>query len=253
MQNRYLNINARVAEEVLRRDLAEEFRTLLALKAVADGGGAYFELDSGLLDSLRGLCGWRCRRTPKRKIQRLLEIGWVGLDSEETFYVRSFEYIKNDLDVSCSTVHQVSVPWAVESKSRFKAAVFSIALGKIIANRQYALVRKDAAHVSTGRWQADFSPGRGESFSPDTLSTSFLAHRLSVSKTTIHRWKHRAIKEGLLEREKRRFKFPETTQAKAIRSAFPEQAYRTHLFYDAGSVAIQLTDKLDVDLKYKSV
>jgi hypothetical protein len=253
MNNRYLNINARLAEELLRRGLGEEFRVLLALKGVADGSGSYFQMTSQVLDSLRGLCGWKCRRTPKKKIERLVKIGWVGKDSGGTYYIRSFDVIKNQFDITSSAVHQVSVPWICESKSRAKSALFSIALGKIIADRQHALVRKNAAHVSTGGWQAGFDLQDGESYSPDTLSTSFLGRRLGVSKATIHRWKHQAIEDGLIERTKRRFKFSGTTNPSPIRSAFPEEAHRTYLFFDSGEVAIQLTDSLDVGLKYKSV
>jgi hypothetical protein len=253
MKNRYLNINAALASEVLRRGVADEFRTLLALKGVAKGGGAYFEVTPKLLNKLRGLCGWRCQRTPKRKIRKLLQMGWVGRDSSGTLYVRSFSYLLNQFDVRSSAVHKLSVPWICESKQKVKAALFSIATGKIIANRQYALVRKNSAHTSTGTcWKASFDPAAGETFSPDALSVSFLAKRFEVSKATVHRWKHRAIDEGLIEREKRRFEFSGVTDVKAIRSAFPEHSHRTYLFFDSGSVAVQLTDKLSSTLQYKS-
>lgn len=254
MKNRYLNINARLAETVLRRGLGEEFRTFIALKAVASGNGAYFENGKQIHDKLRGLCGWKCRRTPKRKIQRLLEIGWIRKKGESSYYVNSFQYLLNQYNITSKAAHSLSVEWFCESKGRARATLFSVATGKIIADRKHALVRKNAAHTSTGTcWKASFDPATGETFSPDALSTSFLANRFGVSKATIHRWKHRAIEEQLIGRTKRRFQFSGVTDVKAIQAAFPEHAHRTYLFFDSGSVAIQLTDRIDVNLKYKSV
>jgi len=251
MNNRYLNINTRLAEEVLRQGLADEFRVLLALKCVADGNGAYFEVTPDLKDSLRGLCGWKTRRTAERKIRRLFELGWLGTDGDR-LYVRSFSYLLNQVGVESSTVHQIGVPFCVESKRKMKAVLFSVSVGKIIANRQFALVRKNATHTSTGSARHFYKPGHGETHSPNDLSVSFLAGRFDRSKATIHRWKHAAMEEGLLEREKRKFEFPGIQQTDPIQSAFPEDAYRTYLSLDRGCVVVQLTDRLDVGLKYKS-
>lgn len=251
MNNRYLNINARLAEEVLRQGLADEFRVLLALKCVAGGNGAYFEVTPQLKDSLRELCGWKTRRTAGRKIEKLLELGWLGTGGDR-FYVRSFSYLLNRYDIESSTVHQIGAPFCVKSKRKMKAVLFSIALGKIIANRRFALVRKNATHTSTGSARHSYKPGHGETYSPNDLSVSFLASRFGRSKATIHRWKHAAMEERLLERKKRSFEFPGIQQTDPIRSAFPDDAHRIYLSFDRGCVVVQLTDRLDVELKYKS-
>ena len=250
MKNRYLNINAGLAEEVLRRGLADEFRVLLSLKAVAQGNGAYFRRTSSLKRKLRGLCGWKCERTADRKIKRLKSLGWVGVDEEGRHYVRSFSCLLNEMGVKTDTVHSICVPFCVESKRKMKAVLFSIALGKIIANRQFALVRQNATHISTGRHS--YNPGDGERHGPSDLSVSFLAERFGRSKATIHRWKHAAMKQGLMKRKKRSFEFPGTKNVSAVQAAFPKEAYRISLSFEKSCVAVQLTDKLAVGLKYKS-
>lgn len=250
--NSLLNVNARLAEEVLIGGREEEFRVLLALKRVAGGNGAYFWPTTELKKKLCGICGWRSVRTATRKIKRLRQIGWVGTDDKGRHYVRSFSCLLNEYDVKSDSVHQLSVEFCVKSKQRMKATLFSVALGKIIANRHFALVRQNATHVSTGRGSYSYKPGQGERHSPSDISVSFLANRFGKAKATIHRWKHLAMKLGMIERSKRHFTFPGTTDVKAIRSAFPEDAHRTYLSSDKGCVAIQLTDELGVELKYKS-
>lgn len=251
MQNRYLNINARLAEEILKKSLSDEFRVLLALKGVASGNGAYFRPTAELKRKLRGLCGWKTERTAKRKIQRLEEMGWLGRDEDDRLYVRSFSWLLNQMDVRSDTVHQISVPFCVESKRKMKAVLFSIATGKIVANRRFALVRQNAPHTSTRTARHSYAPGDGETHGPSDLSVSFLAERFDVCKATAHRWKWAAIEEGLMERTKREFVFGGGSVS-ALKKAFPDDAHRIRPSREDGRAAVQLTDQLEVPLKYKS-
>lgn len=251
MQNQLLNINAKVAGEVLHKDLADQFRTLLALKAVAKADGAYFIPDSELKERVANLCDWKSKRTVTRRIEGLRELGWIGTDENGVYYIRSFDYIRRDLDVKSKTVHKINVGFCVVDKLFFRAVLFSIFLGKIVANRRFALARNTSrAYQRAG--SHGFNPGSGETFSPNAISVSFLANRLEKSKATIHRWKKKALDADLMSREKGKFEFKGETNLSRIRKAFPENAYRTYLSYESGCVCVQLADEVEVNLKYKT-
>lgn len=250
LQKQSLNINAKVAGEVLRRDLADQFRTLLVLKTVAKGNGAYFVPEKNLQEKIARIrdCS---TRTVRRELQRLRDLGWIGVDENGVHYIRSFDFIRRDLGVKSRTIHKINVWFCAGNGLFFRAVLLSIFLGKIVANRRFALVRNTSrTHQRAGPHSYD--PGNGEQFSPDTISVSFLANRLQKSKATIHRWKTKALEADLIDREKGKYEFENETNVSRIKRAFPENAYRTYLSYESGCVCVRLADEINVKLKYKN-
>jgi len=250
LQNQSLNINAKVAGEVLRRGLADQFRTLLVLKTVAEGNGAYFKLTPDLKKKIAKVrdCS---TRTVNREVQRLRNLGWVGKDKNGTCYIRSFDFIRRSLGVKSKTVHRINVWFCVGDGQFFRAVLFSIFLGKIVANRRFALVRKTSRTYQQAGSHG-YNPGLGEQFSPNAISVSFLANKLQKSKATIHRWKMKALEAEIIDREKGKYEFKGETNLSRIQRAFPKDSHRTYLSHESGCVCVRLTDEIDVNLSYKT-
>jgi DNA-binding Lrp family transcriptional regulator len=249
MKNKCFNINAGLAGEVIRERKIEDFRHFLVVKALADGCGAHFQNTKQFREEAASRLGCS-ERTVRRRIQDLENCGWIGRKGSELF-PRRFGQLIGRYGVETSSCHNANVFYVTETKERFRSFLFALFTGSLVGRRHHALVR-NATHISRGGSKPSFNPGQGETFAPGSLSLSFLARRLGLSKTWVYRRKREAIEQGFLEREKYRFKFPGVRNLKAVRSAFPDEAYRTHLSFNEGCVVIQLTDRLASPLRYKS-
>lgn len=251
MNFQFNNINVGLVREVIREGLQEPFRIYLASKTIANGNGAYFQADDREFRSRLGsLCNIQTDRTVKKKIRQCIELGWFNVN-EGTVYIRSFGDLINFHDVETALVHNANIEFIVSDKERFRITLFSIFLGSKIGQRKYGLVR-NVAHISKAERTPQFLPMSGEKFAPESLSTSFLAGLLDKSKSTIHRWKMKAMRLRLMTRVKNQYLFENTSDVGAIQQAFPEEAYRIHLCSEKQCVKIQLTDQLSSPLRFRT-
>lgn len=251
-KNKAMNVNVSLAEKILQSGEREAFRVYLAAKTIAAGNGAWFRRrDEEFRKELMSALDIRSGRTLDKKIDRLLELGWFYKCRNNVIRIWSFSTLKDDFDVESSLCHLARIRYITSSKKRFRATLLSIVVGAVVGQRRHSLVRK-ATHIKGAAKRPSYTPGKGEKYSPESLSVSFLGKRLNKSKATIHRWKRLACRLGLLSRVKQEYLFEGCSNPKAIKNAFPEDAYRIQMSHKEGCVKIQMADRLASPLKYKT-
>lgn len=211
------------------------------------------EDDEEFRRELAKVCGIKTRKTLDKKISQLLGLGWFrrATDDDKRIHIWNFGTLQDHFGVESTLVHNARVDHVVSSKKRFRATIFAILVGAYVGQRKYGLVR-NATHITGATQHPKYVPGKGEKFSPESLSVSFLGRRLDKSKATIHRRKKEAMELGLMSRLKHEHKFSSTADVQALRHAFPDDAYRIQISKKDGCAKIQLSDQLSTPLRYKT-
>lgn len=249
-KNLVMNLNASLVERVLRSGEREALRVYLVAKTVAAGSGAWFRRDDPeFREKMKSALGISTDRTLDKKINKLLDLGWF-YKCRKAIRIWNFGTLKDEFGVESNLCHLLRVRYVAQSKERFRATLLSIVVGKTVGQRRHSLVR-NATHIEGASRRPKFDPRTGESYSPESLSLSFLAKRLGKSKATLHRWKRLANEFGLLSRLKNEYLFEGCKNKEAIQAAFPEQAYRVQYSSKKGCVKIQMADQLSSPLQFK--
>lgn len=249
VSNASMNINVGLIQKIFKDGNSDPFRIFLLIKMIGKGNGAYFSRTKEFRKKLSYLSGLS-ERTIRKKIDQCIKLKWIN-KHENTYYVRSFDFLVNHLyNIDTSLVHNAYIPYITSDKMKFKGILFGIFTGSLIGKRRHGLVQ-NAMNIPKASHKSEFDPETGEKYSPKSLSLSFIASMLEQSKSTIFRWKRISIKYGILDRTKNRFLFKETSNVEAIKNAFPSEAYRTTYSKKFDCVKIQLTDQITTPIHYR--
>jgi len=244
LNNPNLNINVKLAEFVLRNNLSREFLLFIHLKSLCDG---YISITSREREYLKGKMGWTCNRSLKRNLDRLEELDWIYYSERcSAWKINGWKHLLNKYDITPSTVRQLAVKNLTGVKEA-KAHLFSMVVAKRANQRKWYVRKTSRAHKDHS-----FDLLEGESFSPLTLSVSFLATIFDSCKSEIHRMKKLAEKFCRISFISRTHDTSVSLSGlRGLKRTFPEYAHRMRCDLEKDRVLVQLTDTVKHDIKFK--
>jgi hypothetical protein len=244
LNNPHLNINVKLAEFVLRNNLSREFLLFIHLKSLCDG---YISITSREREYLKGKMGWTCNRSLSRNLSRLEELDWIYYSERcSAWKINGWKHLLNKYNITSSTVRQFAVR-NIENVKEAKAHLFSMVVAKRANQRKWYVRKTSRAHKGHS-----FDLLEGESFSPLTLSVSFLAEVLDSCKSEVHRMKKLAERFCRISFISRKHDTNVSLSGlRDLKKTFPDYAHRMRCDIENDRVLIQLTDTVKHNIKFK--
>jgi hypothetical protein len=232
----HFNIPVEMAAYVLINRLTNCFETFLRMKFACNGT---MNLKAMKQPEIMLIVNRKDFKTVQGHLEKLESLNWIGMKHNRKIYLRSFNTIRHQLEITTST----GFIFYPSNLDHLQATLFAAVVGSMLnvqGKVNWQLARK--------KRRAD--QNRQIPFPYFGIANSLIAETLDFSKATACKLKHDAEKIGLLETKHRyrKVKVKELDYRSKGASYIPEM---DRLIYFKGSYYLQSYDEIKCNLTFR--
>jgi transposase len=257
-----INVPCEAGRVIFKKKLEKEFQLFLYLKLQ---GKSSFSNRTEVLKESESILNAKSRTLTER-FNRLIELGWIGVDRNNTYYLRSMTYIFTTLGLKDKHSVKITASDIPNFQEFLTAAFVSFRLRKQDKLKSYYKSNRKKTRVANKQLAADQRDPFFYSCNYTGMSSKTLSKLLGTSRSRAQRLLKRASQRGYIETKQRKKKLMDNLSSQELndikRHAIqetPEYAKRMRClrFYSMGkftfSLFLQLHNEINSRMKMKMV